>query len=307
MKTFEEGMKIELLDYDTGRIDTFTIQSRNGSRATLIGVKGKSFIARIRAVRQPTGECLDVSGYNCIFSYDILPAREIAKSSMERAKPKLPPSPKPVLNGRSPLESMPIKRIKDALTMHKSAKAAAESLGCSIIGLVKFAKRHGLTVPNGNPRKLTAVHIHQIMAMLASGISISQVGVKLNVADSTIHRFARDHDLVKFAAKTRRTATPTALEGRQEEVQALLDQRITFKQIGEMHGVSAAQVQRLVKKYKLKVSNHRAVRKLTDAQEQQVVSMRRRGELIKTICERFGICASTVCRIMKQRNETDNN
>lgn len=299
MKTFEEGMKIELLDYDTGRMDTFTIQSRNGSRATLIGVKGKSFIARIRAVKQPTGECLDVSGYNCIFSHDILP-------SMERAKPKLPPSPKPVLNGRSPLESMPIERIKDALTMHKSAKAAAESLGCSIIGLVKFAKRHGLTVPNGNPRKLTAVHIHQIMAMLASGMSISQVGVKLNVADSTIHRFARDHDLVKFAAKTRRTATPTALEGRQEEVQALLDQRITFKQIGEMRGVSAAQVQRLVKKYKLKVSNHRAVRKLTDAQEQQVVAMRLRGELIKTICERFGICASTVCRIMKQRNETDN-
>lgn len=96
MKTFEEGMKIELLDYDTGRIDTFTIQSRNGTRATLIGVKGKPFIARIRAVRQPTGECLDVSGYNCIFSHDILSSRERAKPSREITKPKLPPSPKPV-------------------------------------------------------------------------------------------------------------------------------------------------------------------------------------------------------------------
>lgn len=70
MKTFEKDMRIELLDYDTGRLDTFTIQSRNGTRATLIGGNGKAFIARIRAVKQPTGECLDLSGYNCLFSHD---------------------------------------------------------------------------------------------------------------------------------------------------------------------------------------------------------------------------------------------
>lgn len=187
-KTFEEGMRIELSDYDTGRLKFFRIVSRDGEHAMLKDSKGKAFYAKIRKVNAPAGECLDVRGFNALFSHDLNLAQYMESTQDEKCGR---PSKRARLDKTA---------VVDALNANRTTRDAARAVGVSLTTLRDFMREHGLKSPHrprcGQQSSLSEADTEWVQKALYRHISIRATATAAGVCATTLSRFVKKHGLI---------------------------------------------------------------------------------------------------------------
>lgn len=186
-KTFEEGMRIELTDYDTGRLIFFRIVSRDGEHAMLKDSKGKAFYAKIREVKAPAGECLDVRGFNALFSHDLHLSLYSEATTDYRGRP----------SKRARLDKT---AVVDALNANRTTRDAARAVGVSLTTLRDFMREHGLRSPHrpggGRQSSLSETDTEWVQKALYRHISIRATATAAGVCATTMARFVKKHGLI---------------------------------------------------------------------------------------------------------------
>lgn len=202
-KTFEEGMRIALTDYDTGQIKDFRIVSRDGEHAMLKDSKGKAFYAKIRKVKAPEGECLDVRGFNALFSHDLHLNLYSEATTDYRGRP----SKQAFLN-----KEQVIAALKSTNNLHE----AASVFGISATTLAQFMRTHDLK----SPRKrighreptFSDDDVVKVQKALLENISISATAQVFHCHPRTLSAFIKKHGIIvpqgsKHKAKQNETNT----------------------------------------------------------------------------------------------------
>lgn len=187
-KTFKGSMRIELTDYDTGQIKVFRIVRRDGELAILKDSKNKAFYAKIRKVNAPAGECLDVTGFNALFSHDLNLAQYMESTQDEKCGR---PSKRARLN---------MTAVIDALNDNRTAREAARAVGVSLTTLRDFMREHGLKSPHrprcGRQSSLSEADIEWIQKALFRHISIRATATAAGVSPTTMSKFVKKHGII---------------------------------------------------------------------------------------------------------------
>lgn len=177
---FTVGDVIMLEDLDTGKTCRYTIQSREEKRAILISKAGKIKRATILQVSIPNGECLDVEGFNAVFSQDI---KDTERLDINKDIDKLR------------------ELIEQGVTM-------GQLRGRFRVGwetLKRVMKENGFSAQTpADPRKREWVssksrelerHSDEIRKMIAAGESIAKIAQKFGVSTYLISHFRRDQHM----------------------------------------------------------------------------------------------------------------
>lgn len=285
MKKFEEGDRIKLEDLYTGRIEVFTITKREPKRAILTNANGRTKAASITQVRHPPCECLDVTGYNAVFSLDS--RDDVFSSSLmsdeERGM------------GRPP--KMTAKDVPKVLAMRDagvSTSGIAQEFGVSARSVRNFAHRHGVEL-NATITQSEAT-IKKVMQRRAEGACIMRIADEIGVSPASLARLVREHRIPLPVREPRRKPRKLTEEDL-PRFNELRGQGLSFKRVAYEMGVSVDVARAFAKSHG--IEPFREVR-LASAYSPAVQRMLDDGCTQSEIADYFNVPRSAVCHFVKK-------
>lgn len=229
-KKFKESETVVLERWDNGRTERCTIKSRTESKAVLTGADGKPKYASIRPVRSPNGECLDVAGFNAVFTHR---TAESSDGGLERAREL-------------------IDEIRQLNAEGRSIHFICEALGIYHQAVTNVMKENGI-VPVYLSRQTTfADHeVQTIKDMAAQGLSQAEIVKLTGMSINKVRTAYVKHGIQTQKCGRKRADVPTIEDDQLPAVRRMIADGCSAREIASEFGVSEFKARMFVMKHGL--------------------------------------------------------